>query len=229
MCKKRKVPLKLIFLGLITLILCLVIYVIINCNSTKSKNVEDSNSQRKVEEKSKKSTKKNQTNKKETSNKEENEATDETSNKENRRETSNNKETLSNNSSSDNNVTSYHDDKNSVTSNEVDSSSQPTQSTPPQQNITSNQTEWEKLGISEYEYYNTPMNIGDEVAFKADISTCESEINRLINTYYRSGLSGGNSYTVNGKYTHSYIGCGINIYINNVKYKYSQVKALGYN
>ena len=184
MCKTRKVPLKLIFLSLITLILCLVIYVIINFNSTKSKNVEDSNSQRKVEEKSKKSTKENQTNK---------------------RETSNNKETLSSNSSSDNNVTSYHDDKNSVTSNEVDSSSQPTQSTPPQQNITSNQTEWEKLGISEYEYYNTPMNIGDEVAFKADISTCESEINRLINTYYRSGLSGGNSYTINGKYTYSYI------------------------
>ena len=73
------------------------------------------------------------------------------------------------------------------------------------------------------------MNVGEEVAFESDISVCDAEINRLINIYYREGMSGGNSYTVNGKYTYSYIGCGINIFINGVKYKYSQIKAMGYN
>lgn len=112
--------------------------------------------------------------------------------------------------------------QNSTTTNNTTSSViQQPQSSPPQ-------TEWERFGISEYAYYNTPMNDGEEVAFTGDISVCTAEINRLVNTYYKDGLSGGNSYSINGKYTHSYIGCGINIFINGVKYKYSQVKAMGY-
>lgn len=90
------------------------------------------------------------------------------------------------------------------------------------------QTEWEKLGISQYAYYHTPMIAGEEVAIDGDMSLCTAEINRLIETYHKEGLSGGNSYTVNGKYTYSYIGCGINVFINGVKYKYSQIKAMGY-
>lgn len=90
-------------------------------------------------------------------------------------------------------------------------------------------TAWEQLGISEVEYYNTPLTAGDEVAFSGDISVCEAEVNRLVSTYYRQGLSGGNSYDVIGKYTHSHIGCGLNVYINGVKYSYSQAKAMGFN
>lgn len=135
-----------------------------------------------------------------------------------------------NNSSSTSNVTQNATESNtnntrikeSIDSNTSNSNVQ----TPPQISIP--QTEWEKLGISEYDYYHTPMNNGEEVAFESDTSVCTAEINRLVNTYFKEGLSGGNSYTVNGKYTYSYIGCGINIFINGVSYKYSQVKAMGY-
>ena len=90
-------------------------------------------------------------------------------------------------------------------------------------------TAWEQLGISEVEYYNTPLTAGDEVAFSGDISVCEAEVDSLIAKYYKQGLSRGNSYDVIGKYTHSHIGCGLNVYINGVKYSYSQAKAMGFN
>lgn len=90
-------------------------------------------------------------------------------------------------------------------------------------------TAWEQLGISKEEYYNTPLIAGDEVAFSGDISVCEAEVDSLIAKYYKQGLSRGNSYDVIGKYTHSHIGCGLNVYINGVKYSYSQAKAMGFN
>ena len=91
------------------------------------------------------------------------------------------------------------------------------------------QTEWEKLGISEYDYYNTPSDNEGELAFKGSTSLCQNEINRLINQYYDSGIDGGNYYTINGKYTHSYLGCGIKIYINGNTYTYNQIKSMGFN
>lgn len=90
-------------------------------------------------------------------------------------------------------------------------------------------TEWEKLGISEYDYYNTPNENEGEVAFRGDASLCKNEINRLINLYYDSGIDGGNYYTINGKYTHSYIGCGIKMYMNGNSYTYNQIKSMGFN
>ncbi len=90
-------------------------------------------------------------------------------------------------------------------------------------------TEWEKLGISEYDYYNTPSDNEGELAFKGSTGLCQNEINRLVNTYYDSGIDGGNYYTVNGKYTHSYLGCGIKMYMNGNAYIYSQIKSMGFN
>ena len=90
-------------------------------------------------------------------------------------------------------------------------------------------TEWEKLGISEYDYYNTPSDNEGELAFKGDMSLCQNEINRLVNKYYDSGLDGGNYYTINGKYTHSYLGCGIKMYMNGQAYTYNQIKSMGFN
>ena len=90
-------------------------------------------------------------------------------------------------------------------------------------------TEWEKLGISEYDYYNTPSDNEGELAFKGSTSLCQNEINRLVNIYYDSGIDGGNYYTVNGKYTHSYLGCGIKMYMNGNAYTYSQIKSMGFN
>lgn len=89
-------------------------------------------------------------------------------------------------------------------------------------------TEWEKLGISEYDYYNTPSENEGELAFKGNTSLCQNEINRLVNQYYDSGIDGGNYYTVNGKYTHAYLGCGIKMYMNGNAYTYSQIKSMGF-
>lgn len=90
-------------------------------------------------------------------------------------------------------------------------------------------TEWEKLGISEYDYYNTPSDNEGELAFKGSTSLCQNEINRLVNKYYDSGIDGGNYYTINGKYTHAYLGCGIKMYMNGNAYTYSQIKSMGFN
>lgn len=90
-------------------------------------------------------------------------------------------------------------------------------------------TEWEKLGISEYDYYNTPSENEGELAFKGSTGLCQNEINRLVNQYYDSGIDGGNYYTVNGKYTHAYLGCGIKMYMNGNPYTYSQIKSMGFN
>lgn len=87
---------------------------------------------------------------------------------------------------------------------------------------------WERLEISEYKYYNTPMVAGDEVVFSGSLSLCEKEVTRLINLYYKQGLSGGNSYEILGKYTYSYIGCGLNVYINGIKYTYAEAKQMGF-
>ena len=90
-------------------------------------------------------------------------------------------------------------------------------------------TEWEKLGISEYDYYNTPSENEGELSFKGSTGLCQNEINRLVNQYYDSGIDGGNYYTVNGKYTHAYLGCGIKMYMNGNTYTYSQIKSMGFN
>lgn len=90
-------------------------------------------------------------------------------------------------------------------------------------------TAWEKLGISEYDYYNTPSDNEGELAFKGSTSLCQNEINRLVNKYYDSGIDGGNYYTINGKYTHAYLGCGIKMYMNGNTYTYSQIKSMGFN
>lgn len=106
----------------------------------------------------------------------------------------------------------------------------PVEPDPPTQNVVETPlTEWEKLGISEYDYYNTPSDNEGELAFKGDTSLCQNEINRLINQYYDSGIDGGNYYTINGKYTHSYLGCGIKIYMNGNTYTYNQIKSMGFN
>lgn len=106
---------------------------------------------------------------------------------------------------------------------------QPQQSAPQPAPTPQPQTAWEKLGISEYAYYNTTLE-GVQPDFKgSDLSVCESEVRRLRSTYITQGLSGGGAYTVTGKYTGQYLGCGIRVYINGNTYSYSQAKAMGFN
>lgn len=124
-----------------------------------------------------------------------------------------------NNTGNNSNNNNNKNNKNSITSDSV--------STPIQlENVL---TEWEKIGISEYAYYNTPNDNEGELAIKGDLSLCKNELNRLLNAYYDNGFDGGNTFTINGKYTHSYLGCGINVYMNGKTYTYNQIKSMGYN
>lgn len=147
---------------------------------------------------------------------------------------------VSTSKSSKNNMESNYTSNSNVINNnsnkELNSSSTPTSSSNNQTNNESvpvepvrELTEWEKLGISEYDYYNTPSENEGELAFKGNTSLCQNEINRLVNQYYDSGIDGGNYYTVNGKYTHAYLGCGIKMYMNGNAYTYSQIKSMGFN
>ena len=119
-----------------------------------------------------------------------------------------NKETTTNNQTSDvknNQVITNKSSKNTTTHKNttpiepnVNNTPQPEvvvpiEPDPPTQNVVETPlTEWEKLGISEYDYYNTPSDNEGELAFKGDTSLCQNEINRLINQYYDSGIDGGN-------------------------------------
>lgn len=216
----------LILLAIVIIVLVAVLGIVFLYNS-KNKTIESKNN---IKESTKERTKK--------ENKEEIDSTEEINNSNQEKDRSsttknkNSNSTVKNNNSSSTTTTSKENSSeknNNITNN--NSSTQTQQPSPPAQ-VPQEQpkpkTEWEKLGISEYDYYNTPMIVGEEVVYKGDISLCNAEIDRLVNAYYREGLSGGNSYTVNGKYTYNYIGCGINMFINGVKYKYSQVKTMGY-
>ena len=98
-------------------------------------------------------------------------------------------------------------------------SSQPTQ---PPQTPSKPQTEWEKLGISEYEYYNAKLYDEEEVAFK-NIVDCKNEAIRINNTYDFVTNSGN----VSGKYVNS-VGCWVEVYIDGKPYSLSEFKAMGY-
>lgn len=139
------------------------------------------------------------------------------SNVENKYSESKTNNTTSNNQN--NSITQPSNNKNST------NSDQPIAPTTPEKEL----TEWEKLGISEDAYYNTPSDNDGELVFKGDISLCKNELNRLLNAYYDDGFDGGNTFTINGKYTYSYLGCGINVYIKGNSYTYSQIKSMGFN
>ena len=142
-----------------------------------------------------------------------------------------NKNNMGTNNASHSNVVNNNSNNESNNSQTNSSSNQNNSNNyiPPTPEPVKELTEWEKLGISEYDYYNTPSDNEGELAFKGSTSLCQNEINRLVNTYYDSGIDGGNYYTVNGKYTHSYLGCGIKMYMNGNSYTYSQIKSIGFN
>ena len=96
------------------------------------------------------------------------------------------------------------------------------QITQPPQTPSKPQTEWEKLGISEYEYYNAKLYDDEEVAFK-NIVDCKNEAIRINNTYDFVTNSG----YVSGKYVNS-VGCWVEVYIDGKPYSLSEFKAMGY-
>ncbi|MDO5002781.1 MAG: hypothetical protein Q4E39_00935, partial [bacterium] len=84
------------------------------------------------------------------------------------------------------------------------------------------QTEWEKLGISEYAYYNTPMFSWEEKAY-SNINDCINEANSINQKY---GFVTNYGY-VSGKYVDT-IGCWVKVYVDGNKYYLGAFRALGY-
>ena len=84
------------------------------------------------------------------------------------------------------------------------------------------QTEWEKLGISEYEYYNAKLYSWQEIAYK-NIGECSNEAKR-INDQHGFITNYGN---VAGKYVNN-VGCWVIVYVNGQEYYLNEFKDLGY-
>ena len=231
--KKKKV---IIIVGIILLLLLLVI-LYFSLSSTDGKNMSKNSKQteEKVKKESIKDEKtelKEQKTEEKTDSGEKNEDEQKNNNTSNNTTSSTKSDTTNSTKSSTNNSTSNtSNNQTSTSSNSSSNTSPPVSETPAQETPVipqTPQTEWEKLGITKEEYENTPITVGDEIAFKADSSKCDEEISRLVSLYYRQGLSGGNSYDIIGKYTHSYIGCGINLNINGTAYTYSEAKQMGF-
>ncbi len=83
-------------------------------------------------------------------------------------------------------------------------------------------TEWEKLGISEYDYKHTKLFSWEEIAFDK-IEDCQREAQRINNQY--SFVT--NYGDVVGKYV-NYVGCWIEVYVNGNPYYLNEFRALGY-
>lgn len=75
--------------------------------------------------------------------------------------------------------------------------------------VVDNRTAWEKLGISEYDYYHTEMYGARVDLYNTDISFCNSEARKILNSY--EDVANTRSYSGTGKYTYSYIGCSVDV------------------
>lgn len=70
------------------------------------------------------------------------------------------------------------------------------------------QTEWDKLGISEYDYYNSPGPNEGELAFRDAESKCDAVGTNISNKYGFVTHSGDVK-----SYSENYIGCWITIHL----------------
>ncbi len=215
----------IIVISLILVIVSTISVVIINSNKDSKSNFKQT--AMKVKSKKKNSSiSKTKPDEKPASNEEKNDTTNIKKSDDNNKNIDNNKPKGSNSNTNETENNSIQS-KQTVKSSDIQGTKNVT--SPPNTAPERSLTEWEKLGISEYDYYNTPSDNEGELVFKGDMSLCQNEINRLVNKYYDSGLDGGNYYTINGKYTHSYLGCGIKMYMNGQAYTYSQIKSMGFN
>ena len=92
-------------------------------------------------------------------------------------------------------------------------SSNSNSSTPPKNNTyvaPRTLTEWEKLGISEYEYYHSPAPNEGEIAFYSSESVCANEANSIV-TKYKVVTNYGDVKS----YSENYLGCWIVVKLPN--------------
>ena len=118
-----------------------------------------------------------------------------------------------NNQNNSSKTTNTHNNSTNTSSPPVNNN-QPVQNNTPkppaeQKPIVDNRTAWEKLGISEYDYYHTEMYGTRADLYNTDISFCNSEAKRILNSY--EDVANTRSYSGTGKYTYSYIGCSVDV------------------
>ena len=119
-----------------------------------------------------------------------------------------------NNQNNSSKTTNTHNNNSTNTSSPPVNNNQPVQNNTPQppaeqKPIVDNRTAWEKLGISEYDYYHTEMYGTRADLYNTDISFCNSEAKRILNSY--EDVANTRSYSGTGKYTYSYIGCSVDV------------------
>ena len=187
--------------------------------SETSKNIISQKPVNKEESKSKKSTgkveKSSENKNKETEIVEESKVKEESSNTSSSSEKNINKPVQENKNNTTQETQSSHQINNSQPQTSQPQNSQP--QVPPRQ-----QTEWERLGISQDAYFNTPMFSWEEKAYPS-IDNCIKEAS-FINNKYGFVTNYG---TVSGKYVDT-VGCWVKIYVDGNKYYLSDFKALGY-
>ena len=143
--------------------------------------------------------------------------------------TNQNQQTDSGNSNANANSSSNSNSNPSSSNNGAVSGNTPSVSTTPPATTTTPSvpqeplTEWEKLGISEYEYYNAKLFDWEEVA-STDINECISDASRINNTY---GFVTNYGY-VSGKYVNT-VGCWVTVNVNGIEYYLNEFENLGYN
>ena len=113
----------------------------------------------------------------------------------------------SNNNSNSNSNKNYSAPTNTQNNNNNNQQQEVKQEAP--KPVVDNRTAWEKLGISEYDYYHTEMYGARVDLYNTDISFCNSEARRILNSY--EDVANTRSYSGTGKYTYSYIGCSVDV------------------
>ena len=113
----------------------------------------------------------------------------------------------SNNNSNSNSNKNYSAPANTQNNNNNNQQQEVKQEAP--KPVVDNRTAWEKLGISEYDYYHTEMYGARVDLYNTDISFCNSEARRILNSY--EDVANTRSYSGTGKYTYSYIGCSVDV------------------
>ena len=114
----------------------------------------------------------------------------------------------SNNNSNSNSNKNYSAPANTQNNNNNNNQQQEVKQEAPKP-VVDNRTAWEKLGISEYDYYHTEMYGARVDLYNTDISFCNSEARRILNSY--EDVANTRSYSGTGKYTYSYIGCSVDV------------------
>lgn len=160
------------------------------------------------------------TDKKKNTDKEEKEKIKETTVKENEtNKVDDEKENISNNSISNeennfSNANNYQQKNSNNSSNDYQPNNSNNTTTIPK-----TLTEWEKLGISEYDYYNTPTPNEGEIA--KGITDCDSKA-KEINDEYGFNVHSGDVKS----YSDKYLGCWITIHFNDSSWMfYNEFKA----